>query len=571
MASDDFNPTGGSGTSGTSSTVAPSSGGWIAAARNPQSKELDDQTVIELRNRYQPAQSGAFPSWFPQQIRRGDAISLLERMSSIEIIQLKERLWGAGFLTGGTAGAVLAQNGAGSTEPVPNTEGPPTSPQMDAATKDAFLLFFDEAATSGGVNGGQDTLDSYMNRKISMNAAARETATAQAFNYADALEGIQTWALSKLGRYFTQEETQDLLRKTANANTSADNPYRTNYGGYGSSNSDAAVNALPLRGGGPDSTAQSYLNQLARVYGLQPLSNVGDGADFRAYRALTMTGNTEQIKALSDWVASNKADSSAVWDRNEIQAIDPNNPEAGYRLILSVKDGAEAPSIAGIDINSTQSFGDDVGKFLNAVKSSSYTWDQKQGNAFGAYGLSQQIWDYYTTNVFRNIDSSNHSQEAQDAVARAYANDLYSGQHNWQNWEDVAYAFVTNEDVARANRNGRNNLGGFRLTPTPNDSRTRVAGVLQKMANPVVTSAMPGGYVADPYTQLYGNSTGVGNAYMSDPYSIRPRTDQEFATRLLKNARDYSMDETTMNNMFNGLQSLFSKFGYDAVIQAGKG
>lgn len=557
----------------TGSTPTSSGGSYQPKPRDPRSVELDDNATIEIRNRYQPTQSGAFPSWFPAQLKRRDAISLLERMSSVEIIYLKQRLWAAGFLTGGTALQGASESGAVTS--IPGTESPPTSPVMDAATKDAFLLFFDEAATSKGVNGGPDTLDSYMNRSISARSAERELAFAQTYNYADALEGIQQWAYSKLGRYFTDEETQELLRKTANANTSYDNPLRTQYGGYGNAQGDAAVAALPLRGGSPDSTAQSFLNQLARVYGLQPVSNTGEDAAFRDYRGLTMTGSADQIMALSKYVGDSQLGPNTIWERNDIQAIDPNNPDAGYRLVLAVKDNVEAPQIAGIDLSATQSFGDDVSKFLSAANNGNYQWNQQQGNSFGAYGLSQQIWDYYTTSVFKNIDPNDHSKEAQDAVARAYANDLYSGHHNWQNWEDVAYAFLLNEDVARANRDIRNSAGDPSAfnSRTPNDSRTRVANLLQKMANPVVTGGnLVGGMrVADPYTQMFGDTTGAGAAYMSDPYAIRPRNAEEFYARLQKNAREYSMDETTLNNMFSGLQTLISKFGYDAVIEAGKG
>jgi hypothetical protein len=565
MAEDDYVAFGSGGSAPTSS-----GGGYQPKPRDPRSAELDDNATIEIRNRYQPTQSGAFPSWFPPQLKRRDAVSLLERMSSVEIIYLKQRLWAAGFLVGGQS--LTSQDGLTA---IPNTESAPTSPVMDVATKDAFLLFFDEAATSKGVNGGQDTLDSYMNRSISARSAERELAFAQTYNYADALEGIQQWAYSKLGRYFSDEETQELLRKTANANTSYDNPLRTQYGGYGSAQGDAAVAAQQLRGGSPDSTAQSFLNQLARVYGLQPLSNTGEDAAFRDYRGLTMTGNADQVIALSKYVGEGQLGPNTIWERNDIEAIDPNNPDAGFRLVLAVKDNVEAPQIAGIDVSATQSFGDDVSKFLSAANNGNYQWNQQQGNAFGAYGLSQQIWDYYTTSVFKNIDPNDHGKEAQDAVARAYANDLYSGHHNWQNWEDVAYAFVLNEDVARSNRDIRNSVGDPSAFNgrTPNDSRTRVANLLQKMANPVVTNGnlANGMRVADPYTQMFGNGTGAGAAYMSDPYAIRPRNQEEFAVRLQRLARESTMGEQTVNGMFSGLENLISKFGYEAVVQAGKG
>lgn len=537
---------------------------WSYQAFDPNANSfqdpLSDNVMVQTFSPYYPSVSGAFPSWFPQQFARNQVGMLLRSLSAPDIVRLKQRLFAARYLTGGVEGEETLSG---------YYAAPPMDPTIDAATELAFLNLFDDAATQSRAGGGSQTLDSWLNTRIQAEAGKFQRATAEKYDLSGQVEPLQAWAEKNLGRRFRDEEVQELFRITSSPRSSAEQPYQ---GGFGSAEGDVAAGGVTLRGGGQGSTALSFLNQLTRVYGLQPVTSSYPGDSvFDDGRAMEVTGDPARLQMLQQW-ASTSLGENGVFEKAEIVSVNPDDPNDS-RLILAVRDGATPPPVNGIDY-AYQSFGDDVSRFLGAVRrpggEEAYVWDNSQLNQHGAYGLSTQIWDYYTTQVFKNMDPNDHSREAQDAVARAYANDLYSGKHNWQNWEDVAYAFTVNEDVARQNRGSRSS-GLLPVRPEfgGNQPRFRVNNILNNMAKSNMPSSNTATFRNDLYSQMFGAGTGQGAPYVSDPFAELPSTPGQFGDQLMYNVNRQYADERSHANILGTIVELVSKHGINAL--KGKG
>lgn len=550
-------PTSGTGTGATGIPLQ-----WSYEAFDPNANSfqdpLSDTALVQTYSPYYPSVSGAFPSWFPQQLKRSDVVKMLHTMSAPEVVRLKQRLFAANYLQG-TAGELTGYYAA-----------PPTDPTVDAATETAFLNLFDDAATQNVAGGGAQTLDTWLNSRIQKESGMFRQATTEKYDLGSQTRVLQTWAEENLGRNLRDEEVQSLFAITSAGSSDFSQPYQS---GFGTGEGDVAANSVTLRGGGQGSTALSFLNQLAKVYGLQPVTSVGVGDGtaaeaFRDGRALEIAGDPDRLQMLAQW-AITQSGKDSVFDQVTVTGQDPNNPDL-FKIVISVNDGVTPPPVNGIDY-AYQSFGDDVSKFLASVRTvdgkSAYAWEDSQTNQFGAYGLSKQIWDYYTTQVFKNMDSNDHSAQAQDAVARAYANDLFSGHHNWQNWEDVAYAFTTNEDVARERRNARMNNGGMSQTSPANDDnvRLRTMKIINGMAKQSLPSRSTAPFEEDFYSQMFGRGTGQGAPYVSDPFAELPSTPAQYKDRLLNNVQRSYAGEKAHAGILNTIVNLVQKHGLSSL------
>ena len=179
--------------------------------------------------------------------------------------------------------------------------------------------------------------------------------------------------------------------------------------------------------------------------------------------------------------------------------------------------------------------------------------------------FSDEIWNHYTQNVFKNIDTNDHSAAAQDAVARAYAQDLFNGDHNYQNWRQVAIAFLKNEQAATVEREGRNNEGDNFVNPFLSDEdRVRLSNIMADMGKPLsIASGLVG---VDPYTMMYG-TTGMSVPTVSDPYAGRPRSDTDYANRAMREARDIYGGKRLSAAGFNKIISILQD--YDSSVLGG--
>lgn len=534
--------------------------GWYAedAMQSAAPQEAVDDVMLQSYDRYAASNSGAFPSFFPQVVNRNKIWAELSRFTPEQVVRLKQRLWAAGYL--------VYKDEKGEVNPF---VAPPINPSLnDKSFIDAFNLFTQDAATEKDENGKAYTLDSLMNKAIQNRSQDIREATIAEFDLSSQAEYLQDLAEKTIGRSLREEEVQNLFNLVQSSDTSAFQLTRSMTDPFGSAANDVAYMSEPLMGGGPDSKSLNYLRSLANVYGTtvvagwQSNTNLNVPLSLTEGRGAIIAGNLENLTRLKEWADSQKGKPDSTIDKTPLFEIVEFKYENGTDkdptgLYLAVNDYAVAPIMAGATSN-YQSFSDDAARFLQAIKrpgSSSYNWEG-DGVRRGAYGLSDEIWNHYTKNVFKNIDTNDHSPAAQEAVARAYAQDLFSGDHNYRNWRQVAIAFVKNEQAALAEREGRANEGDAFVNVLLNDDdRLRLTKIMENIGNPAF---IPGATVGtDPYTMMYGES-GMGVPTVSDPYAGRPRNDMDFRNKATNKFRkDYSgqrLSAASFNKIISVLQ-----------------
>jgi hypothetical protein len=547
-------------------------GKWSPSDPFPDTTTVDtNNSRVQTYDRYASSNSGAFPDFFPQVVSRKDVAAQLNKFTPEQVVRLKQRLWAAGYLTrwDPDKDGVLQKN---------LLTAPPVDATIDDATRIAFDNLTHDAATRQDENGNPYTLDSLLNAGIQARSSLAREAVMSEYDLSAQAESIQTWAESNIGRNLSDGEVQSLFNIVGASDTSFNNLTRSSTNPFGSAANDLAYESEPLTGGGPDSKAINYLKNLSNVYGTTVIAdftssqNAGIPAGLREGRGVIVGGNIDSLTRLKEWADSQKDNPNTVAGGNPLFETVELKYENGTDkdptgLYLAVNDLAEAPVMSGVSVN-YQSFTDQTARFLNAIKrpggDKAYNWEGN-GVQRGAYGLSDEIWNHYTTNVFKNIRSDDHSKAAQDAVARAYAQDLFSGDQNFQNWHTVALAFVRNEDAARAERDGRRNEGDTYRNPFLSDEeRKRVQDIISTMSE---SSALPTGMSGkDPYTMMYGES-GLGVPTVSDPYAGRPRDKNHYNDKLMRAARQEFAGEKAAAGSFSKLIKILQD--YDSSVMGG--
>ena len=550
-------------------TVPTQEAGWFASDPFTDIGTADtNDTRIQTYDRYALSSSGAFPDFFPQVVNRNNIQAELMKFTPDQIIRLKQRLWAAGY--------IQYRDEYG--KEVPQI-APPTSPQIDTPFLTALNNLTHDAATQVDSNGSAMTMDALINQGIQNRSSVIRSSVMEEFDLTSQAESLQKWALNTIGRNLRDDEVQNLFNIVGASDTSAQSQARSSTNPFGSAANDVAYESEPLTGGGADSKAINYLKNLANVYGTTVLSdfdgssNSGVPAGLREGRGVVVGGSVENLTRLKQWADSQKVNATAdspypaLFETVQLKYENGTDKDP-TGLYLAVNDLARAPIMSGV-ATTYQSFGDQTARFLEAIKrpggDRAYNWEG-DGVRRGAYGLSDEIWNYYTTMVFKNIPTNDHSAAAQDAVARAYAQDLFSGDQNFQNWRTVAIAFIRNEDAARNDRDGRRNEGDAYRNPFLDDAQlNRVAEVVKNMAS--VAPSIGGKAGKDPYTMLYGEG-GLGVPTVSDPYAGRPRNDSMYNDKLMRAARSEYLGEATAASSFNKILSVLQN--YDSSVMGGQ-
>lgn len=554
--------------------AAAAEGGWFAkdpfedVAGSPDTSNSRVQTY----DRYAPNNSGAFPSYFPQIVSRNNIASELSKFTPEEKNRLVQRLWAAGYIVRqdpDKASGQLADN---------NLVSPPMPGQIP---NDVFITAVNnlthDAATQVDDNGNAMTLDSLINQGIQNRSSIIREATMFEYDLTMQAESLQTWAESNIGRNLSDGEVQSLFNIVGASDTSINSQTRSSTNPFGSPANDLAYQSEPLTGGGADSKAINYLKNLSNVYGTTVLAdytssqNAGVPAGLREGRGVVVGGSVANLTRLKDWAESQQGDavnneSNPLFETVQLKYENGTDKDP-TGLYLAVNELAQAPAMTGVSVN-YQSFTDQAARFLQALKrpggDKAYNWEGN-GVQRGAYGLSDEIWNHYTKNVFTNISTDDHSKAAQDAVARAYAMDLFSGDQNFQNWRTVAIAFVRNEDAARNERDGRRNEGDtYRNAFLDDAQKKRVDDLVIAMSE---GSGLPSGTTnADPYAMLYGES-GFGVPTVSDPYAGRPRDYKHYNDKLMRVARQEFAGEKAAAGSFSKLIKILQD--YDSSVMGG--
>jgi hypothetical protein len=526
-------------TSGTGEVVVPNNA--------PAAPEA---TALTLYRANAENKSGAFGFNVPETTNVGDAKKLITSgvFHYEDIMRLKQRLWAAGFWAGGgTAGETAIKE-----------DGPPNNPSVDdPAFVSAWSKLIDTTVKANeNISDPSQikSLDDILVDSINRNKQFILDSTRSQYNYGSAIATLNSEAQSRLGRDWTKDELDTILAATASDKAGME--WDAN-----SKNSN-----MVIHGGGPDSTALGFGREIAKLFGLTitqdytPSKSNAPDPLFSQGLGMTVTGTPEQMLQLHEWARTQQGNSGVFKDVHANYEHDKNNPNS---ITLTFNDGAVRPIInsTGIAIANGNK-ADDLTNFLEALKRpggwTAYSWGNN-ASARGAYGLSDEIWNVYSQRL--GIKSNDVTPLAQDRVARAYVQDLYSGSgpnHNLRNWADVALAIRGNEDLARNRNEARAaaGLGKFNDTTTPYDLSLEANQIVTKMGD-----IKPNGVVLnnDVYASLFGNS-GNDLPGTNNPFAGRPDTPADFSAEAMYNANTIYSSKFAAQDFIKSWLSMMSKY-----------
>jgi hypothetical protein len=422
-------------------------------------------TDIPLRNLNSAATSGAIPSdWTDQTMTKTDLNNQLGIMHADQALTLKQRLFAAGY---------LGQD-AISKDSVPDT------PDITADVQKGWAKLIDDTAVANTKitdPSQRISLDEMLTNKIADQKTNLDNAVRERYHLPTVMENVQGNAEKMLGRRLTDDEMNQVINATFNTPQPGHRP-----------------EDLVVHGGGADSTAIAFGKSLAKSYGLtvtQDFSppSAAPSKEFTKGLGVMLGGDPDQLLALHQWANANTGDGKLFKVAESITTDGlgpvgtPEGDSAGNGLTtvglkLVFNDGATKPVISGGNFYDTTDKTDDLAKFMAAIRrpggEAAYNW-QGDGHARGAYGLSDATWNTYAQKV--GVDPGNPTVDAQDRVARAYIQDLYSGtgtDQGYHNWEDVAVAMRANPSIANMNVQARNagspgaNFAGVTANTDPN-------------------------------------------------------------------------------------------------------
>jgi hypothetical protein len=460
------------------------SSGWSApGSTNVNLEEQNEQVVandptgvtgssIYLWNPNALNTQGLFPSRFPSSVSSYDQLVALIRddMSYSERLQFKRKLWAAGFYTQGfsSPAGINEESGISGLQQREDLTGTWDAKADDAALK---LLFtnYKETNSQTGTTGRAIDLDNIWADTLSTSAALTREDIVSTYDLPGLATTLQGWSQKNLGRDLTDEEVQKIFQQTlAFDQEPGEISGTTSQWSATNLETDPLTRQQIVVGGGDNSSAINFGRGLASTYNLvvdaslnmNPKS-IGATSEFEEAfqegRAVKITGDRQRMIKLHEWAnTQNRPD--GVFEN--VRFVYENNSNEPTGLLISMREGAKIPTLAASDFSFGQR-GSDLDKFLDSVKRPgdvyAYSWDGEGPNRRGAYGMSDQIWEFYSNQL--GIDSGDTSITAQDRVARAYVSDLWS---RYGSWKEVALALRVNEDTANRRKAEREAQGeGF--------------------------------------------------------------------------------------------------------------
>lgn len=397
---------------------------------------------LQLWSNYDITGSTLFPNYFPQEVTRDQLLQFVKGMRADERIRFKRQLWSAGFYnvdsssksrTNRLATPNLATGGIEGLEFAPN----PNWTQADNFALNNALQFFEED------NSQRETpisFSAFVADEQKKTAANTQSDIASGFQTGALTESLQTWFMEATGRRLKDDEVNQLLNLTFNTDMPAGN--QSTFVQY-------------AFGGGPTATALNIGQNLADMYQLTVTAGFTDEPRtvggvteefydaFKDGRAMKIAGDDAKLLRFHEWARSQQGQLF-----ENVRAVYENGGSTPTGVIISFRDGAPIPDFAGAAFSNADT-PSQFQKFMSAIKKPGGAWEAyadwgSQPNRRGAYGLSDQIWAFYTEQL--GIDLADHSPDSQDRVAAAYIRDLAVKYHN--NWEDMAYAIRLSEEEA---------------------------------------------------------------------------------------------------------------------------
>lgn len=414
---------------------------------------------------------GLFPSRFPSSVSSYEQLVALIRddMSYSERLKFKRKLWAAGYYTQGISSPVgitkTDENEIVSgLEQRENLTGGWNQNLDDAALKLLFNNYKEENKNVGRTGAAIDLDNIWADQLSTVGAATRQDIVTN-YDLPGLANSLQDWAIKSFGRELKDEEVQKILQQTLAFDQEPGEVSGVSQWSATNVETDPFARKQIVSGGGDDSSAINFGRGLAATYNLvvdaslnmNPKS-IGATSEFEEAfqegRAVKITGDRQRLIKLHEWANTQKR-SDGVFEN--VRFIYENNSNEPSAILISMNEGAKVPPIAATDFSFGQR-GTDLDKFLDSVKRPgdvyAYSWEGDGPNRRGAYGMSDQIWEFYTNQL--GIDSGDTSITAQDRVARSYVSDLWS---RYGSWKEVALALRVNEDTANRRKLERQNQG----------------------------------------------------------------------------------------------------------------
>ncbi len=493
-------------------------------AADPDGNGVANETIY-LWNPNALNTQGLFPSRFPSSVTRIDDLIKLVRddMSYQERLAFKRKLWAAGFYTpeltspssnisrqedqqASFSGLQLREELTGKW-----TKGEEGGPDDETALRSLFSKY-QQLNKDAQRTGAAIDLDAVWIDELASNAGQSREDIVSQYDLPGLTLKLQDWAVQNLGRALKDEEVQKVFEQTlAFDKEPGDISRTTNKWSASNTEMDPLSRKQLVAGGGPDSSAINFGRGLAATYNLvvdaaltMSPKMVGATSEFeeafREGRAVKITGDRQRMIKLHEWAQTQNLDNGIF---ENVRFTYENNSNEPTGLLLSMNEGAKIPPMATTNFSYGQR-GSELDKFLDSIKRPgdvrAYSWEGDGPNRRGAYGMSDQIWEYYSNQL--GVDSGDTSITSQDRVARAYVSDLWS---RYGSWKEVALALRVNEDTANRRRLDRESQGdGYVDVVTDPSELNWAEKAIAKMGywKPVLDSSKS----KDLYESMYGNN-----------------------------------------------------------------
>ena len=511
------NPTGGSTTF--------TAGGTTQTGVN--SRKPQDPTIfgtagsLQLWSAYDISGSTLFPNYFAQEMTRDQLSQSIKGMRADERVKLKRQLWTAGFYN--TQNNTENTNRLASVDPTTGTVSglePDTSPTWTAADNfalNAALTLYDKDSEN---RSSPISFSAFVANEQKKTAANTSADIASLFDTGSLSETLQGWFMDVAGRRLTDDEVNQLLNSTFSTDMA---------------NGNKSTSMQYVFGGGPTSSALNVANSLADMYQLTVTSGFTDDPKtvggvteefydaFKDGRAVKISGENAKLLRFHEWARSQQGELF-----ENVRAVYENGGSTPTGVIVSLRDGAAIPDFAGANFSNAD-VPSQLQRFMSAIRKPGGAWEAygdwgNQANRRGAYGLSDQIWAFYTDQL--GIDQADHTPNAQDRVAAAYVRDLAAKYKN--NWEDMAYAIRLSEEEADT-RIADRMAQGAGYVDNLTDDKVWAKQAVNNMGN---WSAL---YDASNLKTIYESKFGTGLAGNINPFAGMPKTPDEALAKLKNN------------------------------------
>jgi hypothetical protein len=470
---------------------------------------------LQLWSNYDISGSTLFPNYFPQETTREQLNQFVNGMRADEKIRLKRQLWSAGFYSA-TRNRLLTVDQTTRTATGLESDSSPQWTDKDNDALNKALTLYDE---DSGTRSSPISFSAFVANEQKKTAANTQVDIASTFGTGNLSETLQTWFMEIAGRRLEDEEVNQLLNATFNTDMPEGN---------------ISTRMQYALGGGPTSSSLNIANSLADMYQLTVTAGFTDNPEtvggaseefydaFKDGRAVKISGEDAKLLRFHEWARTQQG---PLFEN--VRAVYENGGSNPTGVIISFKDGAAIPDFAGANFSNADT-PSQVQRFMSAIRQPG-SWEAyadwgTQPNRRGAYGLSDQIWAFYTEQL--GVDQADRTPNAQDRVAAAYIRDLAMKYHN--NWEDMAYAIRLSEEEADTRIADRISQGAGYVDNLTMDKMWAKQAV-DKMGN---WRAL---YDPSNLKNTYEAKFGGGLAGDINPFAGMPKTEDEAMAKLKNN------------------------------------